>query len=224
MVTAVGDARLGRDPLPDPGGHRDAAGDWHGAAVGVVGAASRPWATAAFFDPAATGLLPETVGSGRLQQANALLSLSRRATGILGQIGAGILVATVGAGVALGVDAASFAASACRLPCSGRQRPSRQLARRASSRSLRTGGVSSAPDRGCGHPSSTSPCSISWRWRRSSSSARSSPSVSSVASPGGRRSPPPTPRERSWVASSACAGGLSDRCWLAPWPSSPWRP
>jgi MFS family permease len=181
-------------------------------------------ATAAFFDPAATGLLPETVGSGRLQQANALLSLSRRATGILGQIGAGILVATVGAGVALGVDAASFAASACRLPCSGRQRPSRQLARRASSRSLRTGGVSSAPDRGCGHPSSTSPCSISWRWRRSSSSARSSPSVSSVASPGGRRSPPPTPRERSWVASSACAGGLSDRCWLAPWPSSPWRP
>jgi hypothetical protein len=69
-------------------------------------------AAAAFFDPAATGLLPETVGPGRLQQANALLGLSRSATGILGQVGAGILVATVGAGVALGVDAASFAASA----------------------------------------------------------------------------------------------------------------
>jgi hypothetical protein len=69
-------------------------------------------AAAAFFDPAATGLLPETVGPGRLQQANALLGLSRSATGILGQVGAGILVATVGAGLALGVDAASFAASA----------------------------------------------------------------------------------------------------------------
>lgn len=69
-------------------------------------------AAAAFFDPAATGLLPETVGPGRLQQANVLLGLSRSATGILGQIGAGILVATVGAGLALGVDAASFAASA----------------------------------------------------------------------------------------------------------------
>jgi hypothetical protein len=69
-------------------------------------------AAAAFFDPAATRLLPETVGPGRLQQANALLGLSRSATGILGQVGAGILVATVGAGLALGVDAASFAASA----------------------------------------------------------------------------------------------------------------
>jgi MFS family permease len=72
-------------------------------------------AAAAFFDPAATGLLPETVGPGRLQQANALLGLSRSATGILGQVGAGILVATVGAGLALGVDAASFAASTCSL-------------------------------------------------------------------------------------------------------------
>jgi len=53
-------------------------------------------AAAAFFDPAATGLVPETVGPGRLQQANALLGLSRSATGILGQIGAGILVATHG--------------------------------------------------------------------------------------------------------------------------------
>jgi MFS family permease len=69
-------------------------------------------AAAAFFDPAATGLVPQTVSPGRLQQANALMGLSRSTTGILGQVGAGVLVATVGPALALAVDAASFAASA----------------------------------------------------------------------------------------------------------------
>jgi MFS family permease len=69
-------------------------------------------AAAAFFDLAATGLVPQTVSPGRLQRANALMGLSRSATGILGQIGAGVLVATVGPALALAVDAASFAVSA----------------------------------------------------------------------------------------------------------------
>jgi MFS family permease len=69
-------------------------------------------AAAAFFDPAAAGLVPQTVSSGRLQQANALMGLSRSASGVLGQVGAGVLVATVGPALALAVDAASFAASA----------------------------------------------------------------------------------------------------------------
>lgn len=69
-------------------------------------------AAAAFFDPAATGLVPQTVSSGRLQQANALMGLSRSASGILGQVAAGVLVATVGPALALAVDAASFAVSA----------------------------------------------------------------------------------------------------------------
>jgi MFS family permease len=69
-------------------------------------------AAAAFFDPAASGLVPQTVSAGRLQQANSLLGLSRSASGILGQLAAGVLVATLGAGVALAIDAASFAASA----------------------------------------------------------------------------------------------------------------
>jgi hypothetical protein len=47
-----------------------------------------------------------------VQQANALMGLSRSASGILGQVGAGVLVATVGPALALAVDAASFAASA----------------------------------------------------------------------------------------------------------------
>ena len=40
------------------------------------------------------------------------MGLSRSASGILGQVGAGVLVATVGPALALAVDAASFAASA----------------------------------------------------------------------------------------------------------------
>ncbi|HZD74273.1 MAG TPA: MFS transporter [Actinomycetota bacterium] len=69
-------------------------------------------AAAAFFDPAATGLVSQTVATGRLQQANSLLGLSRSASAIVGQLVAGVLVATVGSGIALTVDAASFAASA----------------------------------------------------------------------------------------------------------------
>jgi MFS family permease len=69
-------------------------------------------AAAAFFDPATTSLVPQTISPGRLQQANALMGLSRSATGILGQIGAGVLVATVGPALALAVHAASFAVSA----------------------------------------------------------------------------------------------------------------
>jgi predicted MFS family arabinose efflux permease len=66
----------------------------------------------AFFEPASTGLVPMTVDSGRLQQANALLGLSRAAGSIAGPAIAGVLVATVGPGAALAVDAATFGVSA----------------------------------------------------------------------------------------------------------------
>ncbi len=66
----------------------------------------------AFYQPAATGLTPQTVSAARLQQANALLSLSWSTTGIAGPALAGLLVATVGPGWALAFDASTFAASA----------------------------------------------------------------------------------------------------------------
>jgi MFS family permease len=69
-------------------------------------------AATAFFEPAATGLVPMTVSTSRLQQANALLGLSRAAGAIAGPAIAGILVATVGPGAALAVDGATFAVSA----------------------------------------------------------------------------------------------------------------
>jgi MFS family permease len=69
-------------------------------------------AATALFRPASTGLTPQTVSGEHLQQANALLSLSTSMAGIIGPVIAGILVATIGAGWAIAVDAASFGISA----------------------------------------------------------------------------------------------------------------
>ena len=66
----------------------------------------------AFFLPASTGLVPHTVRAERLQEANALLSLTSSSFSVLGPPIAGALVATVGAGWALGADAGTFLVSA----------------------------------------------------------------------------------------------------------------
>jgi MFS family permease len=66
----------------------------------------------AFFNPASTGLTPMTVSPERLQQANALRGLSMASTGIIGSVISGVLVAGVGAGWALAIDAVTFAFSA----------------------------------------------------------------------------------------------------------------
>ena len=80
---------------------------WHLVALqAVYGAAN------AFFQPASTGLVPQTVSPPRLQQANALLRLSVSGTAIVGPAVSGVLVTTVGAGWALALDAATFGVSA----------------------------------------------------------------------------------------------------------------
>jgi predicted MFS family arabinose efflux permease len=66
----------------------------------------------AFFNPASTGLTPLTVTPERLQQANALRGMSMASAGIVGPAIGGALVAGVGPGWAIAVDAASFGASA----------------------------------------------------------------------------------------------------------------
>ena len=65
-----------------------------------------------FFFPASSGIVPDTVGPARLQQANALLRLSVASTGILGAAVGGALVAGIGPGWALAFDAATFLLSA----------------------------------------------------------------------------------------------------------------
>jgi MFS family permease len=71
----------------------------------------------AFFQPAFTGLVPQTVSHpGQLQPANALRGLSFSVANIGGPAVAGLLVAAIGAGAAFLFDAASFAVSvACLL-------------------------------------------------------------------------------------------------------------
>lgn len=89
----------------------------------LVGTAS------AFFGPAAQGLIPQTVSAERLQQANALVGLSRSSIGLFGPFVSGLLVAGVGSGWVFAIDAATFVASAAflaRLPIAARARTQRQ--------------------------------------------------------------------------------------------------
>jgi predicted MFS family arabinose efflux permease len=83
---------------------------WHLIVVQVVRGAA-----ASVFDPAITGLIPETVSSERLQQANALRVVARSAAMLAGPATAGLIVTAAGPGWALGVDAVTFAVSAALL-------------------------------------------------------------------------------------------------------------
>jgi MFS family permease len=65
----------------------------------------------AFFWPAMNGLLPETIESDRLQEANALLGGTQSVSNILGPVIAGILIAVVDPGGAILLDAATFVVS-----------------------------------------------------------------------------------------------------------------
>jgi len=63
----------------------------------------------AFHQPAAVGFIPQVVKPDALQAANALLGAARSASLMLGAALAGMLVAAVGSGATLALDAASFA-------------------------------------------------------------------------------------------------------------------
>jgi predicted MFS family arabinose efflux permease len=65
-----------------------------------------------FFQPAATGLVPQVVSPARLQQANALMGLTRDVSSIAGPAAAGVAVTALSPGWGLAVDAATFVASA----------------------------------------------------------------------------------------------------------------
>lgn len=69
-------------------------------------------AAEAFFGPASTAVVPQTVEGSDLQQANALMSLSGNVAAVLGPAFAGVIVATIGAGWGLAIDGATFVASA----------------------------------------------------------------------------------------------------------------
>ena len=66
----------------------------------------------AFFRPSYTGLVPEVVSGPRLQQANALQGLVMSGSITLGATIAGLLVAALGAGWAIGIDGLTYLVSA----------------------------------------------------------------------------------------------------------------
>jgi MFS family permease len=68
-----------------------------------------------FFTPAAGALIPQTVTAPHLQQANALMGLSRSFTQVGGPALAGVLVALVGPGWVFAIDAGTFVVSAISL-------------------------------------------------------------------------------------------------------------
>ena len=80
---------------------------WHLVVLQVI----RGVATS-FFYPASQGIVPQTVSARLLQEANALLRLTRNGTQIGGVAAGGILVAVIGSGWALAFDAATYFAGA----------------------------------------------------------------------------------------------------------------
>ena len=80
---------------------------WELAAFAAVNGAS-----SAFFFPASTGIVPQTVPLPMLQQANAALRLAVNATNIMGAALGGIVVAATSPGWAIAFDAFTYGAAA----------------------------------------------------------------------------------------------------------------
>lgn len=68
--------------------------------------------SSAFFFPASTGIVPQTVPATMLQQANATLRLAINSTNITGAALGGIVVAATSPGIAIAVDAVSYGLAA----------------------------------------------------------------------------------------------------------------
>jgi MFS family permease len=73
----------------------------------------------AFFTPAMTGLIPQVTAPDTLHQANALNGAAQWGGTLIGPAIAGVLVATVGSGWAVAVDAMTYAVSAACLAVLG---------------------------------------------------------------------------------------------------------
>ncbi|HXY86400.1 MAG TPA: MFS transporter [Gaiellaceae bacterium] len=69
-------------------------------------------AATAFYSPASSGLVPEVVEPGSLQQANALMGIARYVSFPVGAAVGGTIVATIGSGYALLADAGTYGISA----------------------------------------------------------------------------------------------------------------
>jgi MFS family permease len=83
----------------------------------------------AFFGPASTGLVPQTVSAELRQNANALLGITLSITNVFGPAVSGLLVAGIGPGWVFAIDSTSFVVSALflsRLRVPAQERPPAQ--------------------------------------------------------------------------------------------------
>ncbi|HEV2590944.1 MAG TPA: MFS transporter [Gaiellaceae bacterium] len=80
----------------------------HASVPALAGLAIAYGAADGFVIPTSQGLIPSIVSAGRLQQANALLGLTRSLLGMIGPTLGGVLTALGNPGAALEVDAATF--------------------------------------------------------------------------------------------------------------------
>jgi MFS family permease len=80
---------------------------WHLAVTAALYGAAE-----AFFRPAAGGLVPRLVPAEHLLQANSLIAMSQSLGMVLGPALAGVLIALLGPGSAIAIDAVSFLVSA----------------------------------------------------------------------------------------------------------------
>jgi len=107
---------------------------WEVIALQAVGGAA-----VAFDSPASSGLVPETVPSRLLQQANSFMTIARYAAFPVGAAVGGTLVATIGSGYALLLDAATYGTSALLLGMMRLPRKARTAAATNFVRELREG-------------------------------------------------------------------------------------
>jgi MFS family permease len=80
---------------------------WHLMALGAVNGTS-----SAFFFPAASGIVPQTVPKPMLQSANAILRLGSNGSWIVGAALGGLIVAATSPGVGIAADAATYVLAA----------------------------------------------------------------------------------------------------------------
>jgi MFS family permease len=88
----------------------DAVRIWHMVVIGLLYGTAQ-----AFFQPAYTGLIPQTVPEGEIQSAQALGGISRELAAFLSPAIATALIFSVGGAAAFGLDAVTFAISAATL-------------------------------------------------------------------------------------------------------------
>ena len=168
-------------------------------------------ASSAFIFPASAGLLPQTVPAGELQPANAIFRMFSTAAMVVGVSIGGILVAGVGPGWGLAVDALSFVVAAACFATIRLAPAVRHAVRQRPHRPAR--GLVGVPvaHLAVGRRARLQRHQRGARGRAGSRSARSSPTRPSAGRAGDSCSRP-RPRACSSPASCCCGCGSAGRC------------